>query len=218
LTAGTWSGNTEMSIELDLHGRRAAWLTTHLCMELDVARNESRDWTTAALTHDIGKLDLPAGLLNKPGALTGDERSLVERHCISGVKRLLARARPDGEETTTAAIAVAMSHHEWWNGAGYPYGLIGTAIPQCARVVAVADVLDALTSIRPYKPAWSLAAALEEITAKRALQFDPDCVDALHVVARTLPQNWRTLAQTWGLQFTAELGQGARALLNDDRC
>jgi len=183
-----------------------------------VTRNESRDWTMAALTHDIGKLDLPAQLLNKADALTGEERTIVERHCIAGVKRLLAQARADGQDTATAAIAVALSHHEWWNGAGYPFGLVGTAIPRCARVVAVADVVDALTSIRPYKAAWSLEAALEEISAKRGLQFDPDCVDAMLEVAVALPHYWRSLAQTWGLQFTAELGHGATVILNDVRC
>lgn len=201
-----------MSIELDQHGRRTAWLTTHLCGVLGVTRNETRDWTIAALTHDIGKLDLPAGLLSKPSVLSDDERTIVEQHCVAGVTRLLAQARSDDEDTTTAAIAVAMSHHEWWDGAGYPFGLVGTAIPRCARVVAVADVMDALTSVRSYKPAWGLEAALGEIAAKRALQFDPECVDAMLEVARTLPRNWRTLAQTWGLQFTAERGHGARAI------
>lgn len=198
-----------MGIELDQHGRRTAWLTTHLCRVLGVDRNESRDWTTAALTHDIGKADLPAELLDRPGALTADERRIVEQHCLAGVRRLQSRAPPDGSDTTTAAIAVALSHHEWWNGAGYPFGLAGRAIPRCARVVAVADVMDALTSVRPYKYAWSLEAALDEITAKRALQFDPECVDAMQEVARTLPPDWRTLAQTWGLHLATERGQGA---------
>lgn len=199
-----------MSFEVDLHGRRTAWLTARLCMLLEVGHNEARDWAMAALTHDIGKLDLPAELLQKPGSLDAGERSIVERHCIAGAKRLMGRARPDGDDTTTAAVAVALSHHEWWNGRGYPFGLAGTAIPRCARIVAVADVVDALTSVRSYKAAWSLQAALDEVAAQRGLQFDPDCADALRDLGRTLPPDWRGVAEAWGLQLTLELGRGAK--------
>lgn len=203
-----------MSIEIDRHGRRTAWLTDRLCAVLDVPRNLSRDWAIAALTHDIGKLDMPAELLEKPGALTGEERCILERHCIAGTTRLFARARPDEQDSTTSAIAVALSHHEWWDGAGYPFGLHGNAIPMCARVVAVADVVDALTSVRSYKAAWSLEAALEEVAARRGSQFDPDCADAMRVVARRMPLEWRAVAEGWGLQLTLESGRGARVLLN----
>jgi HD-GYP domain-containing protein (c-di-GMP phosphodiesterase class II) len=203
-----------MSIEIDRHGRRTAWLTDRLCAVLDVPRDLSRDWAMAALTHDIGKLDAPAELLEKPGALTGEERSILERHCIAVTTRLLARAKPDEEDSTTSAIAVALSHHEWWDGAGYPFGLHGSAIPMCARVVAVADVVDALTNVRSYKAAWSLEAALEEVTARRGSQFDPDCADAMRVVGRSLPSEWRAIAEGWGFQLTLESGRGARVLLN----
>ncbi len=196
-----------MSLELELHGRRTAWLTARLCAVLHVPRNDARDWTAAALTHDIGKQDVPFDLLAKPGALTADERCIIERHCIAGAKRLVRSAGPDAEDTTTAAVAVALSHHEWWNGAGYPFGLIGTAIPRCARIVAVADVVDALTSVRSYKTAWSLETALEEIGVQRGLQFEPDCVDAMQVVARTLPQGWRAVAEACALHSLMVFGQ-----------
>jgi len=205
-----------MSIEVDHHGRRTAWLTARLCDVLGIASHESRDWAIAALTHDIGKLDLPPELLAKPGALDAGERCLVERHCIAGAKRLMARAWPDGDETTTAAVAVALSHHEWWNGEGYPFRLAGTAIPRCARVVAMADVVDALTSVRAYKTAWTLQAALDEVSARRGTQFEPDCVDAMEIVARTLPADWRSRAQAWGLQLTLELGRPARVTVHAD--
>jgi HD-GYP domain-containing protein (c-di-GMP phosphodiesterase class II) len=213
------SGTTKargMNIEVDLHGMRTAWLTARLCAVLDVAPNASRDWAIAALTHDIGKLDIPPELLGKPGALDGEERCIVERHCIAGAKRLMARASPDGDETTTAAVAVALSHHERWNGQGYPFGLAGNAIPRCARIVAVADVIDALTSVRPYKAAWSLQAALDEVSAQRARQFEPDCVDAMEILAGTLPADWRAIAQAWGLRLTLELGRPARAMVGED--
>jgi HD-GYP domain-containing protein (c-di-GMP phosphodiesterase class II) len=189
-----------MSLELELHGRRTAWLTARLCAVLDVGHFEARDWAVAALTHDIGKFDVPPELLARPGALTGEERHIVQLHCMSGADRLAKCAGPDADDTTTAAIAVALSHHEWWNGEGYPFGLAGRAIPLCARIVAVADVVDALTSARPYKAAWSLDAALGEIAAKRGLQFDPDCADAMQAVARALPQDWRSVAE--GARFS----------------
>ena len=190
-----------MSLELELHGRRTAWLTARLCGVLEVPPFEARDWTVAALTHDIGKIDVPPELLARPGALTEPERRIVQRHCMSGADRLARSAGPDADDTTTAAVAVALSHHEWWNGAGYPFGLTGTAIPLCARIVAVADVVDALTSARPYKLAWSLEAALEEIAAQRGRQFDPDCADAMRAVARALPRDWRSVAE--GARFPA---------------
>ena len=202
-----------MSFELELHGRRTAWLTARLCAVLQVPSNDAFDWTAAALTHDIGKLDMPPDLLARPGALTDDERCIIERHCIAGTRRLVRSAGPDADDTTTAAVAVALSHHEWWNGAGYPFGLTGTAIPRCARIVAVADVVDALTSARSYKPAWRLEAALEEIAEQRGLQFDPDCVDAMQVVARALPQEWRAVAEAWAFPSPTEFG-GPRAPLD----
>jgi HD-GYP domain-containing protein (c-di-GMP phosphodiesterase class II) len=202
--------------EIHLHGRRTAWLTVRLCAVLDVGANESRDWSVAALTHDIGKLDVPAAVLDKPGPLDAAERALVELHCVDGARRLLMRARPDSAETMTAAVGVALSHHEWLNGSGYTFGLNGTANPRSARVVAVADVVDALTSARTYKPAWSLHAALEAVSARRGSQFDPQCVDAMQVLARALPDDWRTRAQGWGLQLTLELGLAASVVLRRD--
>ena len=199
--------------DIHQHGRRTAWLTARLCDVLDVGANESHDWAVAALTHDIGKLDIPASVLAKPSALDAAERMLVQQHCLEGARRLQRLARPDSAESTTAAVAVALSHHEWWNGSGYPFGLSGVAIPRCARIVAVADVVDALTSARAYKPAWPLQAALDEIAAGRGGQFQPECVDAMAILARTLPPDWRVQAQAWGLQLTLELGRAARVTL-----
>jgi HD-GYP domain-containing protein (c-di-GMP phosphodiesterase class II) len=145
----------------------------------------------------IGKLDVPALLLSKPGALDAAERTLIERHCVDGARRLLAPASPDSDESSTAAVAVALPHHEWWNGWGYPYRLKGAAIPRCARSVAVADVMDALMSVRACKPAWSLQAAPEDVSARRGTQFEPDCIDAMRIRARTLPTDWRVDAPGW---------------------
>lgn len=192
-----------MKHDIDDHGRRTAWLTARLCATLGLARHEAFHFSVAALTHDIGKADVPAALLDKPDALTAEERRVVQRHCLSGARRLVAMADEDSEESTTAAVAVALSHHEWWNGQGYPYGLARSSIPRCARIVAVADVFDALTSERSYKPAWAIDSAIDHVAAGRGAQFDPECADAMLVVARALPADWQEAAQEWGLQPVA---------------
>jgi len=192
--------------EIDLHGRRTAWLCARLCKLFDMPEHQILDVALAALTHDIGKHALPVEILNKPAALTPEERRAVERHCLLGAKRLLQDAAQDSHESTTAPVAVALSHHEWWNGQGYPFGLAGVSIPRFARVVAVADVFDALMSARPYKLAWSLEETVAYIADRRDTQFDPECVEAMLLVARALPQDWRTAGENCALYLPAGAG------------
>ena len=135
------------------------------------------------------------------------ERLDLERHPVIGEQEIARLGLPKSTQL------IVRWHHEWWNGEGYPFGLAGNAIPRCARIVAVADVVDALTSVRSYKSAWNLQAALDEVSAQRGRQFEPACVDAMEVVARTLPADWRTTAQAWGLQLTLELGRPARVVV-----
>ena len=182
---------------IDLHGRRSAWLTIRLCERLNVPRRQVRDFALAALTHDIGKHALPEALLNKAATLSGGERRSIEQHCEIGASMLLLHQDDTNNDLSSAAVAVALSHHEWWNGAGYPFGLSGQAIPRCARIVAVADVLDALMSVRPYKSAWSMSDSIGYITSHAGTQFDPECVDAMVGIARDLPLRWEVTAQTW---------------------
>lgn len=184
-----------MTDEIHLHGRRSAWLSVQLSTRLALPTHRVHAIAWAALRHDIGKYALPASVLDKPASLTPQERRLVERHCLIGAGMLLVDAPPDTAASSTVAVAVALSHHEWWNGQGYPFGLSGAAIPLCGRIVAVADVFDALVSARPYKVAWSVAAAVDHIVRKRGTQFDPACVDALVHVARDLPSSWQSGAQ-----------------------
>jgi HD-GYP domain-containing protein (c-di-GMP phosphodiesterase class II) len=193
-----------MNHDIDLHGRRTAWLTERLCQQLGVTGREALDTALAALTHDIGKVDLPCELLNKPAKLTEAEQLLMQRHCMLGAKRLIAQAGEDTEDSTTVPVAVALSHHEWWDGRGYPFGLAGSAIPRCARIVAVADVFDALTNARAYKPAWLLDEAVDYIASLRGAQFDPQCADAMLKMARMLPSDWISTAQTWTQRHSAE--------------
>jgi putative two-component system response regulator len=129
----------------------------------------------AAPLHDLGKIGTPDHILLKPGPLTGEERAVMQQHTTIGWEILRSHISP----VLQAGAVIARSHHEKFDGSGYPLGLAGTDIPLLGRIVAVADVLDALTSVRPYKPAWPVDAARDYLTQGRGAHFDPQCVDAL---------------------------------------
>jgi len=149
---------------------------THYSRALALALGYSELWADeiayAAMIHDVGKAQVPDAILKKPGALTAAERTEIQKHTIWGHELLV-----DNQEFETAC-QVARSHHERWDGTGYPDGLAGEAIPIAARITAVADVYDALTSERPYKSAWTAREAIDEIRRLRGAHFDPDVVDA----------------------------------------
>jgi putative two-component system response regulator len=123
----------------------------------------------AAVLHDVGKVAVPAGLLTKPGPLTSAERRAVEQH-TTFARTLLGSCR---SPELRMAREVAGHHHERWDGSGYPHALSGPAIPHAARIVALADVFDALTSDRPYRGALSVETALALIADGAGTQFDP---------------------------------------------
>lgn len=129
----------------------------------------------AAPLHDVGKIGVSDTLLLKPGRLTPEEFEVVKTHTVIGANILSGGHSP----VVMLAEEIARTHHERWDGLGYPAGLKGQAIPISGRIVAAADVLDALTSARPYKTAWTLDAALSEIRAQSGRQFDPAVVAAL---------------------------------------
>jgi putative two-component system response regulator len=128
----------------------------------------------AAPLHDIGKIGISRSILLKPGALTDAERTNMMRHVEIG-ERILAGARSPALQL---ARDIARTHHERWDGQGYLKGLAGEDIPLAGRITAIADVFDALTHDRPYKPAWELDRALNEIAAQAGRQFDPRLVEA----------------------------------------
>jgi response regulator RpfG family c-di-GMP phosphodiesterase len=128
----------------------------------------------AAPLHDIGKIGLPDRVLLKPGRLTPGEFELMKAHTTIGASILAGSQMPE----LRLAETIALSHHERWNGRGYPRGLHGTDIHVGGRIVAVADVFDALVHPRPYKQAWPIGRALQEIASQRGRQFDPDVVEA----------------------------------------
>lgn len=123
----------------------------------------------AAPLHDIGKVGIPDSILLKAGPLTGPEFTIMKTHTVIGAQ-MLSEGR---SELVRVSQLIARSHHEWWDGSGYPDKSSRESIPLEARIVAVADFLDALTHDRPYRPAWSLADTLEEIAARGGIHFDP---------------------------------------------
>lgn len=130
---------------------------------------------TTAPMHDVGKIATPDGVLHKRGELTPSERERMQAHTTVG-HRILADSE---SELLRMAATIALTHHEWFDGGGYPQGLRNTEIPLEGRIVAVADVFDALLSDRPYRPALTTGEATKLIAEKRGTHFDPDVVDAL---------------------------------------
>lgn len=133
----------------------------------------------ASSLHDIGKVGIPDDVLLKPGKLTEEERQIMERHTLIGADTLLStRAKFGQDALIDMGIRIALQHHEQWNGTGYPFGLSGDQIALSARIVALADVYDALTSQRVYKAAMSHEQASKIILEGRGSHFDPVIVDA----------------------------------------
>lgn len=127
----------------------------------------------ASPMHDVGKIGIPDSILLKPGKLDADEMDIIKTHTSIGADIL-----KDGNSALMhLACEIAISHHEKWDGSGYPNALAGTAIPQSGRIVAVADVFDALTASRPYKKAWTVEAAANLIRESSGSHFDPEVVE-----------------------------------------
>jgi PAS domain S-box-containing protein/putative nucleotidyltransferase with HDIG domain len=164
--------------ETGQHTRRVGDLSARLAAELGLAAEEVELLRRAAPLHDVGKIGIPDTILLKPGRLTPDEFDQVKTHTVIGAKMLAGGGFPLLE----TAECIARSHHERWDGTGYPAGLAGGDIPLAGRIVAIADVFDALTHNRPYKSAWSKEEGLAEIEAQRGRQFDPELVDAFRML------------------------------------
>ena len=143
------------------------------------------DMVVAAPLHDIGKIHIPDAVLNKPGKLTEEEFEIMKTHTTAG-EELLTHAKAELGESgyLNTAVEMAAYHHEWWNGKGYPYGISGEEIPLCARIMAVADVFDALTSKRCYKNAMPLEKAYAIIREESGTHFEPAVVEAFFAVAK----------------------------------
>jgi putative nucleotidyltransferase with HDIG domain len=159
-----------------VHSRRVAQLAIEVGEQLGLPTDTLRRLAVAGLLHDIGKLQIPEQILRKPGPLTDDEYRTVQTHPGAGAD-LLAHLGSFDEE-----VPIVRAHHERVDGRGYPHGVAGGRIPLEARILAICDVFDALTSARPYREAWTQERALELIAKETGTAFDPACTSALLAV------------------------------------
>jgi putative nucleotidyltransferase with HDIG domain len=158
------------------HAERVTAYALEIAGALGTSLADAEEIEFGFLLHDIGKVAIPDAILYKPGPLTDKERALMEQHPLIGAD--IVR----GIEFLGSAAEVVRSHHERWDGGGYPDGLAGDAIPLTARIFGVADVFDALTTERPYRPASPLAAARAMIVEESGRQFDPQVVAAFQTI------------------------------------
>lgn len=160
--------------ETGSHIQRMAHFSALIGRELGMPSELLVQLLSAAPMHDVGKLGTPDHILLKPGRLTDEELKVMRQHASIGYEILKDSSSP----VLQLAAQIALTHHEKFDGSGYPQGLKGQDIPVVGRIVAVADVFDALTSDRPYKPAWDTERARSYLASGRSGHFDPQCVDA----------------------------------------
>src|SRR5215470_9570046 len=158
------------------HSRRVATYAYRIARHLGWSRRDASNLALAALVHDLGKTWIANDILNKSAALSDEERRTIERHPVIGARILI------GCDIDPFYVETVLHHHEAWDGSGYPAGLQGEDIPLGARILAVADVYDALTTERPYKAPLSYDAARERLLLGSANKFDPTVVQAFLVL------------------------------------
>ena len=163
------------------HILRMSHVCALLARALDWSKGECDLILNASPMHDIGKIGIPDAILLKPGKFDPAEWAIMKTHATIGARLL----EGDDSDLMRMAREIALTHHEKWDGSGYPNGLAGEAIPLAARIAAIADVFDALTSERPYKKPWTVEAAVALVQNQRGLHFDPDVVA---VFMEQLPQ------------------------------
>jgi len=146
-------------------------------LQLDEAEKQSL--RVAALLHDIGKIGTPDSILRKPGELASGERQIVECHPDIG-SQILQKV-----QQLSGIVPSVMHHHEWYDGSGYPNRLAGESIPLFARIIALADAFDAMTSERPYRPAMTIEQAFQELIDGAGTQFDPTLVPIFIDIVRS---------------------------------
>lgn len=166
------------------HTRRVAHVSALLAQAVGLDPTSVELIRRAAPLHDIGKVGIPDSILLKAGPLTAEEFEMMKTHTVIG-SRMLSKGR---SELVRYSQRIARSHHEWWDGSGYPDRVSGQSIPLEARIVAVADFLDALTHERPYRPARGIDETLEEIKRRAGTHFDPIVAKALLAI------DWRGAA------------------------
>lgn len=162
--------------ETGMHILRMGHFSAEIGRALDLPEADCETLLMATPMHDIGKVATPDRILLKPGKLDAEEWHVMKQHTVAGFEIL----KDSLSELLQTAAQIALSHHEKFDGSGYPHGLKAEDIPMCARICAVSDVFDALTSERPYKHAWPLENAIDEIDRLSGSHFDPRLVEAFH--------------------------------------
>ncbi|MBI5206268.1 MAG: GAF domain-containing protein [Candidatus Firestonebacteria bacterium] len=172
--------------ETGKHVKRILSITDILATNINLRKQDVEIIKYSSLMHDIGKIAIPDNILLKPGKLTPEERKIMERHTTKGAEILHESTSP----ILTSAEAVALNHHEKFDGTGYPNKLKGYEIPISGRIVAVADVFDALYSKRCYKPAYPLEKVTQIIKEERGKHFDPEIIDAFFKGFDSILNEW----------------------------
>lgn len=174
------------------HTRWVGDATGAVARHLGLPAPQAEELGLAARLHDVGKIGIPDSILLKEGPLTPDERDIIATHTTLGAQLLTQPGAADGGPLLHLAAQIALSHHECWDGSGYPRALRGPDIPLGGRIVRVVDAFDALISARPYKPAWTDGDALQYLRQHAGTLFDPACVRAfteLHAAAQLPPRD-----------------------------
>ncbi|MFG1345528.1 HD domain-containing phosphohydrolase [Xanthobacter autotrophicus DSM 431] len=183
--------------ETGRHVVRMSHVVKMLALAAGYGEHVANELLHAAPMHDVGKIGIPDAILQKPGRLTEEEWAIMRQHTVIGARIL--GDHPSG--LLRLAATIALYHHEKWDGSGYPQGLTGQAIPHAARIVALADVFDALISVRPYKKAWTAERALNLIRSESGKHFDPDLarlfIDCTPEIVR-IYETWADAQQTAG--------------------
>lgn len=185
-----------------MHVIRVGHMCAALARKIGLPEEEAQTLLLAAPMHDIGKVATPDAILLKPGSLTPEEFEIMKRHTVDGYEIL----KDSKSAMLQRAAEIALTHHERFDGRGYPRGLKGNNISLSGRLCSVVDVFDALTSIRPYKRAWSIEDAIVTLDAGAGTQFDPEVVAFFHVAMphiREIKQQFADSASSSSLQPVA---------------
>lgn len=183
--------------ETGLHVIRMSHFSRILGLAAGMTEAEADDLLHAAPMHDVGKIGIPDSILQKPGPLDPDEWKIMQSHATIGAEIIGEHERG----VLALARQIALTHHEKWDGSGYPNGLAGERIPLAGRICAIADVFDALTSVRPYKKAWTEEEAVDFMVRQKGKHFDPALVD---LFITQLPAI-RAIRQRWAEEEVPEL-------------
>jgi putative two-component system response regulator len=205
--------------ETGAHIRRTGLFSEVLALAAGWSTGEAEKLRMAAPMHDVGKIGIPDAVLCKPGKLTAQEFELMKRHTTIGARMLAGSSSP----VLQLAEKIALNHHEWWNGRGYPQGLSGEQIPEAARIVSIVDVYDALSHDRVYRPALAEEEVLTTMSAGHGTQFDPSlltlffsALDQIISIAAANPdQSEELFCERWlpSAAFDAHVSTDASELL-----